>query len=47
MARPATKEQLIQNGEDNFNKLFALINSMTKEEQEKTFTFEDRAKNIK
>lgn len=47
MARPTTKEQLIQAGEDNFNKLFALINSMTKEEQEKLFFFEDRDKNIK
>jgi len=47
MARPTTKEQLIQNSEDNFNKLFALINSMTKEEQEKLFSFEDRDKNIR
>ena len=47
MARPTTKEQLKQTGEENFNKLFSLINSMTKEEQEKTFSFEDRDKNIK
>ena len=47
MARPSTKEQLKQAGEENFNKLFALINSMTKEEQEKTFSFEDRDRNIR
>ena len=47
MARPATKEQLIQSGNDNFNKLFALISSMTKEEQEKSFSFDDRDKNIR
>ena len=47
MARPTTKEQLKQAGEENFNKLFALINSMTKEEQEKTFSFEDRDRNIR
>ena len=47
MARPSTKEQLKQAGEENFNKLFVLINSITKEEQEKNFSFEDRDKNIK
>ena len=47
MARPSTKEQLKQAGEDNFNKLFALIDSMTKEEQEEVFSFEDRDKNIR
>jgi hypothetical protein len=47
MARPTTKEQLIQAGEDNFNKMFALINSMTKEQQELLFLFEDRDKNIR
>ncbi len=47
MARPTTKEQLKQGGEENFNKLFSLINSMSKEEQEKAFLFEDRDKNIR
>ncbi|KAA6299861.1 MAG: hypothetical protein EZS26_004002 [Candidatus Ordinivivax streblomastigis] len=47
MARPTTKEQLKQSGEENFNKLFALINSMTEEEQEKSFSFEDRDRNIR
>ncbi|MDR1054749.1 MAG: ClbS/DfsB family four-helix bundle protein [Prevotellaceae bacterium] len=47
MARPTTKKQLLQLGNDNFNKLFSLINSMTKEEQEKSFSFDDRDKNIR
>ena len=47
MARPTTKEQLKQAGEDNFKKLFDLVNSMTKEEQEALFSFEDRDKNIR
>ena len=47
MARPTTKEQLLQAGDENFKKLFALINSMSKEEQKKTFAFEDRDKNIR
>lgn len=47
MARPTTKEQLIQTGEENFKKLFVLIDSMTEEEQEKMFSFEDRDRNIR
>lgn len=47
MARPTTKEQLIQSSETNFNKLFSLIDSMSKEEQVKTFAFEDRDRNIR
>ena len=47
MARPTTKEQLKQAGEDNFKKLFDLVCSMTQEEQEKAFSFEDRDKNIR
>lgn len=47
MARPTTKEQLIQASEDSFNKLFTLINSMTEKEQEETFSFEDRDRNIR
>jgi hypothetical protein len=47
MARPTTKEQLKQSGEEGFKKLFALIHSMTEEEQEKSFSFEDRDKNIR
>ena len=47
MARPTTKEQLIQAGEENFNKLFVLINSMSENEQEDTFSFEDRDRNLR
>ena len=47
MARPTTKQQLIEQSEENFKKLFALINSMSKEEQEKSFAFEDRNRNIR
>jgi hypothetical protein len=47
MARPTTKEQLIQAGEENFNKLFVLINSMTEKEQQGAFSFEDRDRNIR
>jgi hypothetical protein len=47
MARPTTKEQLKETSEDNFKKLFTLINSLTKEQQEKSFSFEDRDKNIR
>lgn len=47
MARATTKEQLKQTSEDNFTKLFALINLMSKEEQETLFLFEDRDKNIR
>ncbi len=36
-----------QTSEDNFTKLFTLINSMSKEKQEKLFLFEDRDKNIR
>jgi len=47
MARPTTKEQLKQSSEDNFKKLFDLINSISDEEQAKTFSFEDRDKNVR
>lgn len=47
MARPKTKEQLISLAEENFRKLFVLINSMNKEEQEQLFAFEDRDKNLR
>ena len=47
MARPTTKEQLIQLSEENFRKLFTLINSMNKEEQAQTFSFVDRDRNVR
>jgi hypothetical protein len=47
MARPTTKLQLIDQSEENFKKLFGLINSLTVDEQEKSFSFDDRDKNIR
>jgi len=47
MPRPKTKEELIYIGEDSFAKLFTLINSISKEEQEEIFIFEDRDRNIR
>jgi len=47
MARPTTKEQLLKASEDNFNKIFNLVNSMTKEQQQQSFSFEDRDRNIR
>ena len=47
MARPTTKEQLEQAGNENFNKLFLLINFMTEKEQKKLFSFEDRDRNVR
>lgn len=47
MARPATKEQLILASNDNFTKLFDLIASISIENQQKTFLFEDRDRNIR
>ncbi len=47
MARAKNKDELLQHSEDNFSKLFALIDTMSADEQEKTFAFEDRDKNIR
>lgn len=47
MPRPQTKDALLQAGKENFSKLFSFINSMSEEEQKKTFAFEDRDKTIR
>ncbi len=47
MARPTTKQELKEAGRVSFEKLFALMGSMSKEEQKKAFNFEDRDKNIR
>lgn len=47
MARPTTKALLQQISQENFDKLFALINSMTNEEQLTTFSFDDRDQNVR
>lgn len=48
MARPTTKDQLIEVANENFSKLFALIDSMDEKSQKKEFTFEeDRDRNVR
>ncbi|MDD4515016.1 ClbS/DfsB family four-helix bundle protein [Massilibacteroides sp.] len=47
MGRATTKTELISAGEENFGKLFSLINSLTETEQESLFEFEDRDRNIR
>lgn len=47
MARAANKNDLLQDANENYQKLMELINSFTKEEQEGTFPFEDRDHNIR
>ena len=47
MARPTTKEQLLKASDDNFKKLFNIIESIPKEDREKSFPFDDRDKNIR
>ncbi len=47
MPRPTTKALLQTASEESYCKLFVLINSLTPEEQEKPFSFDDRDKNIR
>ena len=47
MPRPTTKPQLLEAAETTYQKLTKLIASFTPEEQEATFPFEDRDRNIK
>jgi len=47
MARPTSKEELLTLAEVRLNTLFTLIDSMSEEEQERTFTFEDRDRTIR
>lgn len=47
MARPTTKNQLIEVANENFAKLLILIDSISKEDQIKEFAFEDRDRNIR
>ena len=42
MARPTTKEELINTGNEKFHKMWELINSLTDEEQRGTFEFEGK-----
>lgn len=47
MPRPATKPDLIEAANEQFVKLFKLIDSMTEEEQNAHFQFDDRDKNLR
>lgn len=47
MARPTTKDQLIKAADENFAKLFTLIDSINVEDQATIFLFEDRDRNIR
>lgn len=47
MARPTTKVQLLEVAEENFNKLFKLIDTIPLEEQDDIFSFEDRDRNLR
>jgi hypothetical protein len=47
MPRPTTKADLIIAANEQFDKLWKLIGSMTEKEQIDTFKFEDRDKNIR
>lgn len=47
MPRPQSKPDLIQAANDQFAKLWKLIDSMSEEEQNAAFLFEDRDKNVR
>lgn len=47
MPRPTTKAMLIQQSQENYEKLLTLINTLSPEEQEQTFSFEDRDRNLR
>jgi hypothetical protein len=47
MARPTTKQDLISAANEQYKKLWELIDAMPAKEQNATFSFEDRDKNIR
>lgn len=47
MARPTTKTELIEAANGQFAKLWKLVETMSAEEQEAVFCFEDREKNLR
>ena len=47
MPRPTTKAELTAVANEQYSKLWKLIDSMSEEEQTAAFVFEDRDKNIK
>lgn len=47
MSRPTTKPELIEAANEQFDRLWKLIDSMPEEEQNARFLFEDRDKNLR
>lgn len=47
MTRPTTKKELLEAAESGYTNLIQLINELSPEQQESTFSFEDRDKNIR
>jgi len=47
LARATTKNELIENANSGFKKMWTLINSFTEEQKLGTFCFEDRDKNMR
>ncbi|MDC2826345.1 ClbS/DfsB family four-helix bundle protein [Rodentibacter pneumotropicus] len=47
MPRPKTKNELITLSQQNFEKLFSMINSLDETEKQTTFSFEGRDRNIR
>lgn len=47
MARPTTKNDLINASNEEYHKLITLIDSLSPQEQQATFEFEDRDRNIR
>src|SRR5689334_1096422 len=47
MPRPTTKTDLVEAANEQFGKLWKLIDNMTEEEQNAAFQFEDRDKNLR
>lgn len=47
MPRPTTKESLLRLSDENYQHLMALINSFSEQQQNTTFPFEDRDRNIR
>lgn len=47
MARPATKQDLLLTAQNQFDKLWEIIEGMTEEEKTAGFVFEDRDRNLR
>ena len=47
MPRPTTKTELLDAADKQFSKLWTLIDSMTEEQRQGAFAFEDRDKNVR